>query len=324
MAGISSGYLILDTTLRAASPLRDTSVNIWGFRGPLGAFISAWGGIAMIVSAPWDDWWHNAYGLDVKVLSPPHVLLIAGILAVEMGALILILGRMNRASGIAREKLNALFLYVGAMILVCLMILVLEYIFRIYMHSGFFYRVVAMTVPGLLAGMARASGRRWAATTVTGIYSLFILGCLWILPLFPAEPKLGPVYQQVTHFIPPEFPLLLIVPALALDMLWARTGNWSAWTRAIVSSVVFLAVMVAAQWPFASFLMSPASRNWVFGTLYFDYGLPPTSSYVRHVFRPLEATASGFWMEMAAALAFAALTIRIGLAGGDWMRRIRR
>ena len=324
LAGISCGYLILDTTFRAASPLRDAAVNIWGFRGPLGAFIAAWGGIAMIVSAPWDDWWHNAYGLDVKVLSPPHVLLIAGILAVELGALILILGRMNRASGIARERLNALFLYVGAMILVCLMILVLEYIFRIYMHSGFFYRVVAMTVPGLLAGVARASGRRWAATTVTAIYSLFILGCLWILPLFPAEPKLGPVYQQVTHFIPPEFPLLLIFPALALDTLWARSRNWNAWRGAIVSSVVFLAVMVAVQWPFATFLMSPGSRNWVFGTLYFDYGLPPTSSYVRHIFHPLEATASGFRMEMAAALAIAALTIRTGFAWGDWMRRIRR
>jgi hypothetical protein len=324
LAGISCGYLILDTTLRAASTLRDSAVSIWGFRGPLGAFIAAWGGIAMIVSAPWDNWWHSAYGLDVKVLSPPHVLLIAGILAVELGALILILGRMNRASGIAREKLNALFLYVGAMILVCLMVLVLEYIFRIYMHSGFFYRILAMAVPGLLAGLARASGRRWAATTVTGIYSLFILGCLWILPLFPAEPKLGPVYQQVTHFIPPEFPLLLIFPALALDTLWAHTQRWNVWRRAIVSSVVFVAVLVAVQWPFASFLMSPGSRNWVFGTMYFDYGLPPTSSYVRHIFHPLEATAAGFWTEMAAALAIAALTVRIGLAWGDWMRRIRR
>ncbi len=27
----------------------------------------------MITSAPFDDWWHNAYGLDVKILSPPHV-----------------------------------------------------------------------------------------------------------------------------------------------------------------------------------------------------------------------------------------------------------
>jgi hypothetical protein len=126
LAGISCGYLILDTTLRATSPLRDAAVNIWGFRGPLGAFIAAWGGIAMIVSAPWDDWWHNAYGLDVKVLSPPHVLLIVSILAVEMGALI-DSGAYSRAARIARKKLNALFL-IGAMILVCLMVLVLEYI----------------------------------------------------------------------------------------------------------------------------------------------------------------------------------------------------
>lgn len=27
----------------------------------------------MITSAPFDKWWHNAYGLDTKVVSPPHV-----------------------------------------------------------------------------------------------------------------------------------------------------------------------------------------------------------------------------------------------------------
>ena len=73
-------------------------MKIWGFRGPLGAFIAAWGGVAMITSAPFDDWWHSAYGLDVKILSPPHVLLIAGILAVQLGTLILILGMMNRVA----------------------------------------------------------------------------------------------------------------------------------------------------------------------------------------------------------------------------------
>ena len=46
----------------------------------------------------------------------------------------------------------------------------------------------------------------------------------WILPLFPAQPKLGPVYHPLTQFTPPEFPLLLIVPALALDLLWQRTA----------------------------------------------------------------------------------------------------
>src|SRR4051812_30431692 len=96
LAGLASGYLILSTTFQKSS---DAGVRIWGFRGPLGAFISAWGGIAMLTSAPFDDWWHNAYGLDVKVLSPPHVVLIIGIIAIDVGGLILILGAMNRAEG---------------------------------------------------------------------------------------------------------------------------------------------------------------------------------------------------------------------------------
>ena len=74
----------------------------------------------------------------------------------------------------------------------------------------------------------------------------------------------------------------------------------------------------------ASFLMSPASRNWLFGTTYFDFNLHPQSYYVRHKFVTLEKTPAQFWKEMAAALAAATLTIRLGLAWGNWMRRIRR
>ncbi len=324
LAGISCGFLILSTTLRTASPLRDASVKIWGFRGPLGAFIAAWGGVAMITSAPFDDWWHHAYGLDVKILSPPHVLLIAGMVGVQLGALILILGQMNRVTERARARLEWLFLYVGGMILVCVMILIFEYTLRIYMHSGFFYRVLAIAIPGVLAGMARASNRRWAATIVVGIYSLFLVGCVWILPLFRAVPKLGPVYQPVTRFVPPEFPLLLIVPALALDWLWAHTQGWNPWLQAVVSGPLFLVAVMAVQWPFADFLMSPASRNWVFGTIYFDYNLPSQSHYVRNLFVSLENTGTQFWKELAVATAAAILTTRFGLIWGEWMRRIRR
>src|SRR5204862_6926181 len=121
-----------------------------------------------------------------------------------------------------------------------------------YMHSGFFYRVVSIAIPGILAAIARASGRRWAATIMIGIYSLFMLGCLWILPLFPAVPKLGPVYQQVTHFVPPEFPLLLIVPAVGLDLLWpSRAGRWPFWSQSIEWRLDFVVLLVAAQEPFA-------------------------------------------------------------------------
>jgi hypothetical protein len=325
LAGISCGYLILSTTFHSASPLKDASVDIWGFRGPLGAFIAAWGGVAMITSAPFDNWWHNAYGLDVKILSPPHVLLIAGMVGVQLGALILILGQMNRVTARTREKLEWLFLYVGAMIVVCVMILIFEYALRIYMHSGFFYRVVSIAIPGILAAVARASGRRWAATIVIGIYTVFMLGCLWILPLFPAVPKLGPVYQQVTHFVPPEFPVLLIVSAIGLDLLWSsRARRWPLWLQSAASGIVFVVLLVAAQWPFADFLMSPASRNRVFGTIYFDYNLHPRSQYVRHVFVEMENSAAKFWIQMGIAVIAAAITTQLGFMWGNWMRRIRR
>src|SRR5258708_23003577 len=83
LAGLSSAYLIFTATfgrVRRAedSVLRDTGVRIWGLSGPIGAFISAWGGMAMLVAAPFDDWWHSAYGLDVKIISPPHMVLAAG------------------------------------------------------------------------------------------------------------------------------------------------------------------------------------------------------------------------------------------------------
>src|SRR5215470_3258576 len=222
LAGISCGYLILATTFRRDSPLRKSSVRLWGFRGPLGAFIAAWGGIAMLASAPFDDWWHNAYGLDVKILSPPHMVLAAGMMAVHIGALILILGQMNRAEGIARERLRWLYLYVAGMILVCLNILQMEMVYRTAMHQVHEYHLIAMITPVVLAVGAHSSGSRWGATVVAAVYSSFILLMSWILPLFPAEPKLGPVYFPVTHFVPPEFPLLVIVPAIALDLLWQR------------------------------------------------------------------------------------------------------
>jgi len=323
LAGLSCGYLILATTFGNLSGLRETAVKMWGFQAPLGAFIAAWGGVAMLTSAPFDNWWHSAYGLDVKILSPPHVLLIVGNLAVNLGTLILILGMMNRARDEFRNKLNWLFLYIGGVVLVGLMLMIMEFSWHALMHNGVFYRVVCMVVPLVLAGIARASEKRWAATTVTAVYWLFWAGMGWVLPLFPAQPKLGPVYHQVTQFVPPEFPMLLFIPALALDLLWSRTHSWKPWKLAAVSGLLFLAVLVAVQWPFSDFLQTKAAQNWIFHTNIYDYNARPTSINVRHVFVAPDAPAV-FWTEMGLAAVFGILTTRIGFAWGDWMRRVRR
>src|SRR6202453_3005293 len=104
LAAISCGYLVLFTTFRKPAGMGAASVEIFGFRAPLGAFIASWGGIAMLASAPFDNWWHNAYGLDVKIVSPPHIVLLAGVFAVAMGGLILTLGYMNRAADALRAQ----------------------------------------------------------------------------------------------------------------------------------------------------------------------------------------------------------------------------
>src|SRR5271165_2822650 len=116
LAGVASGYAILSTTFGSSQEAKDASISVWGFRGPLGCFMAAWGGFAMITSAPFDNWWHNAYGLDVTILSPPHVLLMSGSIAIDIGTLILIGGTMNRSQGDSRAKLRRLFLYVGGII----------------------------------------------------------------------------------------------------------------------------------------------------------------------------------------------------------------
>jgi len=294
---------------------------MWGFHGPLGAFVTAWGGVAMLVSAPFDDWWHNAYGLDVKILSPPHTVLAAGILAIEMGALMLVLGYMNRAHGEERLRLSWLYLYLGSMIVVVLQILTMEHTGHVQQHTAWFYIAVAIAVPTPLIGVAIASDRRWSATIVASVYMLFTASLIWILPLFPAEPKLGPVLNPVSQFIPPEFPLLLIVPAIVVDLMRARLGGWNRWLQAGVLGSVFFVVFLAAQWPFANFLMTPAAANGFFGTIYRDYATPPDSYDALSIFLRSE---SDFWTLMGIGWLLAIVTSRIGVGWGEWMRTVKR
>jgi hypothetical protein len=329
LAGLSSGYLILSTTFRRQRDGSDGSdggatVRMWGFRGPLGAFVAAWGGVAMLTSAPFDNWWHAAYGLDVKIISPPHALLVLGMLAVQLGSLLLILGYMNRADGVERARLGQLLLYVGAMIVVLVMMFLMERTDRTQMHTAEFYRDLALALPLLLIGISRAAPHRWACTIMATIYTLLMLGFLWLLPLFPAEPRLGPVYYKVTHFIPPDFPLLLVAPAIALDLLrqW-KPSTLSVWREALAAAALFLATLMAVQWPFADFLQSPLARNRVFGTIYFGYYEHPT--WLNHLYLfDSPGTRAHFWSVLAIAFAAALIMSRLGIGLGEWLRRIKR
>jgi hypothetical protein len=324
LAGLSSAYLIFGTTFGKLTELRASSVRIWGLYGPIGAFIGAWGGLAMLVSAPFDNWWHNAYGLDVRIISPPHMVLAAGFFGIEFGTVLLVLAFMNRASSAARPALERLFLYVGGTVVCESLLLKMEYISRSDMHSAQFYAIVMFGTPATLIAIAVATGRRWGATIQAAVYTAYGLAFLWILPLFPAHPALGPVYRMVTHFIPWEFPLLLVVPALLIDLLVPRTEALRTVPRAILIGVCFLGSFIAVQWPAATLLMRPSARNWFFGAGYMDFSTPPTSIYARFLFGHREATSAAFVVVMGVALLIACAMAWIGLVVGRAMTRVRR
>src|SRR6202789_1468288 len=289
LAGIVGTWLVLNATFGRDEQLRNASVNVLGLRAPLGVFLAGWGGVAMLTSAPFDNWWHNAYGLDVKIISPPHTLLILGIRAIGVGILFLVLAAMNRAevAGAANYKrLQLLYLYVGGLAVGGTMFFVQEFTEQINLHQTSAYISLAIGLPVLFAMFSQSVRSRWAATATASVYMILIIGEILILPLFPAQPKLGPVFYPVTHFVPAQFPILIVAPALALDLFWNRVRAWKLWQIALVSGLIFTAVMVAVEWPFANFLLSHASENRFFGTMYFDYGSRPLGHGRMRLFLP--------------------------------------
>ena len=328
IAAVICGYLIFATTFGKSAALKDVSVNVLGFRAPLGAFIAAWGGIAMLTSAPFDNWWHNAYGLDVKIISPPHTLLILGIRAVSFGIMFLILAAMNRARGHAESTrayitLQRLFLYLGGLMVTGQMFFLFEKTFDVLLHTTAAYISMGIALPVVFAMLSRASGHRWSSTITAAIYMVYTILEILIFPLFPASPKLGPVFYQVTHLVPAKFPILIIVPALALDLLWQRTAAWKPWKIAIVSGVVFMALLFAVEWPFANFLLSKASENRFFGTIYFDYNSRPEGyDRLRKFFYPASGTV--LYAALAMASIYGMISTWIGLRLGGWMKTVQR
>jgi hypothetical protein len=188
----------------------------------------------------------------------------------------------------------------------------------------------AATFPVYLLGLARASKFRWGATWIALIYMAILALLAWILPLFPGQPRLGPIRNPVTHFVPLPFPLLLVVPAIGIDLVrnWIGQGRnwWRDWLLVILSGLVFFGLFLLTQWFFSIFLISRAAENWFFATdRHWGYREGPGAWHWQ------------FWSEtrpdldpplkFKSALVGLLLAIgasRLGLWLGNWMARVRR
>ena len=322
VSGVACGWHVLHTSFAGSAEDRAGTVSFWKyFHGSLGAWVCIWGAIAMLTSAPFDDWWHNAYGLDVKILSPPHALLALGILAIQLGAMFMVLALQNRHGD--RAVYRWLFAYAAGLVLLNLTTISSEYTWRSAQHDTLFYQVVAGLVPLVLVAPGVAGRLRWPATAAAAAYMGVLLALTVIFPLFPAEPRLAPVRNPLTQMMPPQFPLLLIVPALALDLLLRRWGaRKKGWLLAGVMGIAFVAVLFAVQWPFSAWLNTFATRESILNQHLYPY-MTGDSSFTRGEFWS-EASGMALARGLGIAVVLAILSARAGLGWGTFMAKVKR
>jgi len=168
-----------------------------------------------------------------------------------------------------------------------------------------------------------ANGRgRWPATTTSVVYTAMICLMIWLLPLFPATPQASPIHNAVHQMVPPPFPLLLVVPAVAFDWLLRWKGN--AWFQTVILGAAFVILFMGVQRIFAEFLLSDLADNWLFagGGRHWPFFLKIDS-----------LSRTSFWNGPADALTFRRVAVDlcisivaagVGLGCGRWMRRLRR
>jgi hypothetical protein len=325
LAGLSCGARVLwDSFGPGRATAADTGVRIWRwFTGPIGGWICIWGALAMLTSAPFDDWWHNAYGLDVEILSPPHVVLLVGIAGILIGAQTMAAAAQNRDG--ASTTLANVFLFSTGVLASMAAVAITEYTFPERLHESTFYIVTAAVFPPILVAAARASRLRWPATIAALFYMLVMAGQVWILPLFPGSPKLGPIGHTVTQMVPLAFPTLLVVPAIAIDLILRRMRDRNPWLISLMIGVTFVATFAAVQWPFGTLQATELGRHAFFGGSHGDYQNPPEWLNGPREMWTEEGGLRTTLLRMATwAVLAATMSARLGLARGNFLRRVVR
>jgi hypothetical protein len=309
-----AGCAVLGFSLKLARPAGD-GVRLGKLQAPLGAWVALWGVLAFGTAFLFGMWWRTGYGLAAGLWDPPQIMRAAAYLVIVVGVW-LIACRQGTALGAALAA-AALLTLVG--------IGTIPQNIANRQHTATFFQLACGTYPLVLVAAATAAPGRFPATAAALGYTLLMGAAVWLLPLAPGSPQVAPIYHPRTTLLPPPFPLLLVAPAIVLDLLLHLfPGRRSGWGAAVEAGLAFWFVFSIAQWPFAEFLLSPAADHWFFagGGKHWPFFLK---------IDPAAQTA--FWnlpgpemspLRTLATVGLAIAAARLGLWLGGWMKTLRR
>jgi hypothetical protein len=112
LSGLIALAVVLADTLRRADGLS----AMLGFRAPLGFYILGLGVLQTLLAAPFDDYWHRRYGVDVSVWSPPHLIGFSGAMVMLCGLIIAATSERQRALPLSPRQERAFFLLLGLLL----------------------------------------------------------------------------------------------------------------------------------------------------------------------------------------------------------------
>lgn len=225
-------------TWRRAGTLRATG------RAGAGFAVGVLGSIIQVSAAPLDELWHQRYGLDVTVWSPPHLMGLAGALVGIYGLACALGTGLDRGSNspFGWAGANVALLFAAALSLSLFALGPLD--FRLDRRDVLFYPLLAGPLAAVpLVAAARYLGRFGAATAVALIYTAFRLGVLGIFAGMGAFENPGP-------------PIFVLLAAVTVDLalLGKREGR-----GVLGAAVLFGPALVLGEWAFRALLPVP---NW--------------------------------------------------------------
>src|SRR5215469_339192 len=231
------------------------------FRAPLGLFVTGFGVLTLVVSAPLDNYWHQLYGTDVTLWAPFHVMGLVGGLVAILGVVYVFAAERVRRRELRGGQLAllALLLFTWSAALRGLLVIFQEAL--IHSPTTNVGPIDVLTLPvglafsiALVGAGAVAVADRWPAATSTAAMAAAVAFVLAVTA--PAFVRWGAAAGGYTFYFPagPQFrpldvlvPLGLLVPAAFLDAAHRLGGSGPAAGVAAAAPATVLGIWAVSQ-----------------------------------------------------------------------------
>ncbi|GAA2816572.1 hypothetical protein [Kribbella solani] len=231
ISGLVSLAVVLSTTAKARAGHRidpatggqAVAVFRGTFKAPVGYLVAGAGSASFLLYGMYDLWWHEVYGFDAVLESPPHIGLLLSITISMGGAILVFAAARDRRWGMpGAVAATSMLLAID-----CLLLVVLELLGKgvewVALGTG--------SVSALLLLAIRAmTGRKWAMVQTAGALAVIQLVLWWFSPWVTKlyADSLGlPLRDDVLGIpvMPVVWPMCLVLVALVAELL-VKDNKW--------------------------------------------------------------------------------------------------